>query len=645
MVVFSLHIWKYKNYLLYLLLFFCLNIIICSDDLEINYILNNDIIELNSSYIIDQIILTKENNNSYNYLLGLFLASNDITFYDALPIAIIKEENINNISSDEINININSTTPYKYIHYIPPNNIYSNITNIKIFGHEYYEDSQEKNIFKVTNLPLIIINTENSTEPNTKKNYTKCQIIIINNNIINLNQTASIKLRGQSTSTYPKKPYKIKFDKKQEILGFSGKYKKWTLLANYLDKTLMRNILAFKISEIIGLEFTPRCEPVDLIMNNNFRGNYLICDQIEVNEGRVDIEKISEDNETGGYLIEIDARAASEEKYFKTDKGILIEIKYPDSDDITEAQEKYIKNFMNTLETNVYNGNLSYIDLNSFYKYFIIQEYCGDIDTVLSSFHCTKRKGDDKLYFGPVWDFDRSFDNDIRLIPTNKKPKFALYYGDTYGTTRDFILTILNTTNIMNNINKTWNEMKENGLNFQMLKDFLEEKKNLLYESAILNNLRWYNSKIGEGEKLFFDSINVVIEYIEQRFESLSYLINISCKIELENPYSTIIIEPKENKESTFELNIMNSTIIVVGKEILSEKENQDSSIINNENLSEIEILNSSIIGSKNEKNKSLSEGGKQDSINNISLQEKNFSEKRLKTSFYAIFFLFLIFI
>ena len=82
----------------------------------------------------------------------------------------------------------------------------------------------------------------------------------------------------------------------------------------------------------------------------------------------------------------------------------------------------------------------------------------------------------------------------------------------------------------------------------------------------------------------------------------------------------------------------MNSTIIVVGKEILSEKENQDSSIINNENLSEIEILNSSIIGSKNEKNKSLNERGKQDSINNISLQEKNFSEKRLKTSFYAIF-------
>ena len=110
-------------------------------------------------------------------------------------------------------------------------------------------------------------------------------------------------------------------------------------------------------------------------MNGNFRGNYLICDQIEVKEGRVDIEEITEDDEIGGYLIEINANAPSEEKYFRTNKGILIEIKYPDSDDITQVQEQYIKQFMNILEKNVYNGNLTYIDLDSFYKYFLMQEF------------------------------------------------------------------------------------------------------------------------------------------------------------------------------------------------------------------------------------------------------------------------------
>jgi hypothetical protein len=230
-------------------------------------------------------------------------------------------------------------------------------------------------------------------------------------------------------------------------------------------------------------------------MNGNFKGNYLICDQIEVKEGRVDIEEITEDDETGGYLIEIDARAASEEKYFRTNKGIIIEIKYPDSDDITQAQEQYIKQFMDILEKNVYNGNLTYIDLDSFYKYFLMQEFCADIDSVWSSFHLTKRKGDDKLYFGPVWDYDLAFDNDIRLIPTNQKSKFVLYYGDSSGTTRQFIITILEATNIMNNINKTWAILQENGLDSETLKAFIEEKKDILYESGNLNNLRWYGSK------------------------------------------------------------------------------------------------------------------------------------------------------
>lgn len=382
-------------------------------------------------------------------------------------------------------------------------------------------------MFTVTNLPLIIINTENSLEPQTKTTYIKSQIIIINDNKININQTASIKLRGQSTSDLPKKPYKIKFNKKQEILGLSGKYKNWVLLASYLDKSLIRALLAFKISKIIGLEFTPRCEPVDLIMNGNFRGNYLICDQIEVNKGRVDIEEITEDDETGGYLIEIDARADSEEKYFITNKGILIEIKYPDSDDITKAQEQYIKHFMDVLEKNVYNGNLTYIDLDSFYKYFLMQEFCGDIDSVWSSFHLTKRKGVDKLYFGPVWDYDRAFDNDIRLIPTNQNTKFVLYYGGSSGTTREFIITILEIKNIMININQTWTILQENGLDSETLKIFIEEKKiYYIYESGNLNNLRWHESKIGNGKKDYSDYINVVINYIEERFYSLSEIIN-----------------------------------------------------------------------------------------------------------------------
>ena len=155
-------------------------------------------------------MFTKTNNNSFNYLFGIFEASNNISFDDALIIAMIKEDNINDSNNDEIIINISNKSPFQYIRYIPPNNNSPKINEIKIIGHKFSEEEDilEVNFFQLTNLPLIIINTENSTEPYSKNFYINSQIIIINNNKIEINQTSSIKLRGHSTATYPKKPYK-----------------------------------------------------------------------------------------------------------------------------------------------------------------------------------------------------------------------------------------------------------------------------------------------------------------------------------------------------------------------------------------------------------------------------------------------------
>ena len=125
------------------------------------------------------------------------------------------------------------------------------------------------------------------------------------------------------------------------------------------------------------------------------------------------------------------------------------EIKEPDSDDITKEEENYIKLYLNKMEKQVYFENLQYLDLHTFYRYFIMQEFCADIDIVYSSLHLTKRRGDDKLYFGPVWDYDRAFDSDSILFPTNQKPLFTFYYGDSAGTCRDFLRTILLTNTVI----------------------------------------------------------------------------------------------------------------------------------------------------------------------------------------------------
>ncbi len=178
---------------------------------EIEYTNNGNIIELKSDYIITQISWTKKEDYKYNYLLGIFEGSNDPSFSDAFPIAIIKEqEKLNEVNYVDVNV----PTFYKYIRYIPPNKNNTDISPIKIYGKLQSElNLGEKNDFQVTNLPLISIRTENSVFPSNKEQEINCKIVITNKGKIEINEEATIKTRGKSTSmASDKKPYRIKFN-------------------------------------------------------------------------------------------------------------------------------------------------------------------------------------------------------------------------------------------------------------------------------------------------------------------------------------------------------------------------------------------------------------------------------------------------
>ena len=250
--------------------------------------------------------------------------------------------------------------------------------------------------------------------------------------------------------------------------------------------------MAFKISDLIGLKFSPRCRPVDVLINGNYRGTYYICDKLEVGKNRLNITKmeetdITEPNISGGYLLEIDGSSTSGNSIFKTDKGIYGKIQYPKEDEITSEQKTYIVQKLNKFEDEVYNGILDSIDLESYCKYFLVEEFCADPDHVFSSFYFHKERNDDKFYFGPVWDFDLAFDNDRRLKPTNEKPEFSLNYGDSSGTTRQFIKTLLANKNVIKYIKKTWENLCETVLTEEALLDFIEENSAKIKESVELN--------------------------------------------------------------------------------------------------------------------------------------------------------------
>ena len=211
----------------------------------------------------------------------------------------------------------------------------------------------------------------------------------------------------------PKKPYKLKFEDKINFLNM-GKGKEFTLIANYCDKSLLRNYLAFKIG--LGMDeaiYTTDVRIVEVVLNNEYLGLYLVCEQNEVKENRVDITTDSDDS----YFLELDSRAQEDGlkkgvEYFVLDDKMYV-IKYPKTDKFTESDCKKVYDFFSNayeiIKGNDYNKIKEVIDVDSFASTYIIYEIFNNVDVGFSSWYIYANDG--KIGCGPIWDFDISCGN------------------------------------------------------------------------------------------------------------------------------------------------------------------------------------------------------------------------------------------
>ena len=490
-------------------------------------------LEFPSSYIITKIGWGQKENIKSNYILGVFEGSNDPNFFDALPLSMIVEEGKN----EEINyINIKTTKSFKYVRYIGPNGKNSIISILEFYGYESKEDNIEKNeeiIYQPTNLPLIVINTENSVEPKDKETDIICQVSIINNGKEETKANGVIKLRGNSSFNFQKKPYKIKFDEKQKLLDLPAKAKKWNLMANYNDRTLLRTLLGLKISSLFELEFTASCTPVDIIFNGEFKGNYNLCDKIEFGKNRINLDELDETkNEepeiTGGYLLEATQYAYTEGFYLNTTRGIILGVRYPKQQYITTEQLQYIHNKFNQIESDAYNGIVDDIDFESFSKYLLVQELCGHSEVFWSTY-MTKKRNDEKIYFGPVWDFDLAFDNDGRAYPTLNKTNFLFKYVSSAGTMREFAVKLLNNENLLQSVKDKWTEITKSNVTKEKIVKFIDEQAELINDSQKLNFMRWDILKLKRSKfnaKCTFEKeVEYLRDYIQKRFDLVGEIV------------------------------------------------------------------------------------------------------------------------
>lgn len=471
--------------------------------------------------------------------LAVFEGANREDFLDAVPLYMPDEEGtIGEMSYADVNV----SRSFRYVRYMGPNDCRCNVAEVEFYGDpvDVASAGASESLYKPTNLPLVVIHVQDAVEPYDKEHdWRMITTIISADGSEILTDSGTVRLRGNASMGFPKKPYRIKFEKKHNVLGSPAKAKKWTLINNYGDKTLMRNILAFDLSRRVELPYTPFCTPVDVMVNGEYKGCYQLCDQVEVAKNRVDIDEMDAtctegEALTGGYFIEVDAYAYNESSYFYSSRSNPVTIKSPSDDEILPVQYNYIKERFNLMESALFKSNFKdpeegyrqYLDVESFLKHFLVGEFSGNTDTYWST-NMYKPRGDNQFHVGPVWDFDLAYDNDNRTYPINNLSDYIYATKGSYaGQMRNFVNRIIKyDPAALEQLEQMWADLRMSGkFSEDSLLAVVDETAALLDASQRLNFMRWniMNSYVHQNPKLwgsYEKEVQNVRNYISKRIK------------------------------------------------------------------------------------------------------------------------------
>lgn len=265
-----------------------------------------------------------------------------------------------------------------------------------------------------TGLPIISIKTDGNVGIDSKEEYVEGTVSIKGYRYATSLPQTTMKIRGRGNSTWwihPKKPYQMKFSEKESVLDMPED-KKWIFLAEYSDKSLIRNRMAFEMGYISNLTWTPDCFFAEVFVNDVYDGIYNITQKVEASSNRVALGDT-------GFLLEIDQpdRLDWDDVYFNT-SDFLINIKEPEIS-FESNEYDYVKNHLNAFESTLHgdgfkdleNGYHKYIDVDSFVDWYLISEIVKNQDSRSFSSIFLHFIPGEKIRMGPLWDFDLAFGN------------------------------------------------------------------------------------------------------------------------------------------------------------------------------------------------------------------------------------------
>ncbi len=353
---------------------------------------------------------------------------------------------------------------------------------------EYNSEVQREYTVCVKNsgLPIVVIETPERKAINSKSVWVEKSSMTIYNADGTISYSSgseymNIRGRGNSTWSYSKKPYNIKLNTKSAILGMP-KHKRWCLLANYIDRTLMRNAVAFELARMTSMDWTPNGRFVELVVNGKALGNYYLCEAIRIDNDRVNINEmkptdISGDAITGGYLMELDSYYDAEWKFKTSYFRMPINLKQPDEDEINSYQFSYIKSYCNEAERRLSSGSYKdfaeYFDMNTLVDWYILNEviYNPEPKHPKSSYMHKDKNG--KLRMGPAWDHDwETFTPHSSLVNKN-----TMWFGTLY-TMPEFVSLL----------KERWNKLKKP---FASVASYIEQTREDIRLSWQFNNSVW----------------------------------------------------------------------------------------------------------------------------------------------------------
>ena len=389
-------------------------------------------------------------------------------------------------------------------------------------------------------LPEINIETENYQDIISKDDYITGTFEFFSNDYEFENFSFPMKIRGRGNSSwnFPKKSYQFKFDDKYNLFDMPED-KKWLMLANYSDKTMIRNAIAFELGYLSSLDWSPGFHFAEVSINGESKGLYQFTEKVETGDSnRV---KIGDE----GYLLEVDQldRIDDDDIAFWTNKKILFVVKDPDLEwGSVELEE--IESYINETENILYGdtfkdpdlGYSKYIDVDSFVDWYIINEISKNNDAIfLSSVYMNYVSGE-KLKMGPIWDFNLGFGN-VNYCDGELTSGWSYKFNDICGGDNWKVPfwwnRLFEDPAFVTKLKNRWSDLRTNILSDQNLQDRIEKITNFLIENnaprrnfdkwSILGKYVWPNNYIGNN---YTEEISYLKNWITKRVKWMDEAIN-----------------------------------------------------------------------------------------------------------------------